>query len=884
MCMNLSKKKIKHLNWTKTIFILILYFTAVFANAQSSTEKSYIIQLAKGVSLNPQNNLLHENDNRLYTARQVCDEPLNIWSLTLQDKSRSSPRNKPTIIKGILQLQENRKLTSRKIPNDSLYSKQWQYNNTGQGGGNVGADLSAENAWAITTGGVTALGDTIVVAIVDDGLDIKHEDIKDNLWINKLEIPNDNIDNDNNGYIDDVNGWNAGANNNNVSVNGGHGTQVTGIIGARGNNKIGVTGINWNVKLMPINYGSATEDNAIASYAYIYKMRKRYNISNGKEGAYVVVANSSWGIDNTKAEEAPLWCAMYDSLGSIGVLSVAATANANTNVDIAGDLPTSCTSEYLIAVTNINKFDTKQPNAAYGKKSIDIGAYGEDVFTIATNNRYRAFGGTSASSPQVAGAVALMYGVPCIKIAELSKSNPSIAALMIKDVILNQSKSNASLTDLTVTGNKLNLFTSVNSINNICQSCIKPAAIKVDFLQKNNAVISWYDKNNPVQIRYRKEGSNTWIQSSTVAPSTTLTIPNLEYCTSYEYQLLSCTDVSTDWTYTKYFITLGCCEAPNDVAVKINANGVEISEPSNTSILLEYKKASDTKWDTTYFKKSKLLTTLPPCQSYDYRVSKYCEVQKIYTLTSAIKQLYTSCGLCTNDTYCRPAKLKNNTEWIASVSLGKLTKKSNADANGFGNHVGTIIPSIKIGDTLPIKIVLGYSGDNYKEYTKVFVDWNQDTNYGATTELAFSTPQPKADSIAANIIIPKSAKIGLTRMRITMSYDAATDPCSTTAEYGEVEEYCINLRDTIVSTKDFLLDNLITLSPNPNNGSFDVNLSQDIKVSSYSIFNAIGVLLYHKNNIQEDFIHIDTKLIAGSYILRLKLQNGKVVNKMMVVQ
>lgn len=212
-------------------------------------------------------------------------------------------------------------------------------------------------AWDLNTGGLTELGDTIVLCIIDDGLDIAHYDIKGNLWRNYQEIPDNKLDDDQNGYVDDYYGWNSYKDGGNFDP-GFHGTPVCGIAAATGNNNLGVCGINWKVKLMFVA-GGGDEANAILSYTYPWKARKAYNQSNGKQGAFVVATNSSWGSDYGMPEEAPIWCAVYDSLGAEGILNAASTTNLDLNVDEDGDLPTTCESDYLITVTSMDWFDQK---------------------------------------------------------------------------------------------------------------------------------------------------------------------------------------------------------------------------------------------------------------------------------------------------------------------------------------------------------------------------------------------------------------------------------------------------------------------------------------------------------------------------------------------
>jgi hypothetical protein len=142
--------------------------------------------------------------------------------------------------------------------------------------------------------------------------------------------------------------------------NGGHGINVAGMVGATGNNGVGVVGVNWNVKLMTVTYGNINDEaNVIEAYTYPLTMRQLYQQSGGAQGAFVVATNSSWGINNGDPADAPLWCAFYDTLGTYGILSAGATANAQINVDVDGDLPTACSSDYLLSVTATNSDDVR---------------------------------------------------------------------------------------------------------------------------------------------------------------------------------------------------------------------------------------------------------------------------------------------------------------------------------------------------------------------------------------------------------------------------------------------------------------------------------------------------------------------------------------------
>lgn len=382
-----------------------------------------------------------------------------------------------------------------KTPNDVRFGDQWDME-----------VIDAPEVWEFTTGGVTALGDTIVIANLEY-TDLDHEDLADNVWINHNEIPNNFADDDSNGYIDDYRGYNVLEGGDFVDLNfledTAHGTQVSGIMAASGNNALGIAGVNWNVKLMVVSSKLLISD-IVASYQYILDMRTLYNETNGAKGAFVVCTNASFGI-KAFPEDDPIygdWCEIYDSLGVAGVLSVGATTNANVDIAINGDMPTSCKSEYLVAVTNVTQ--SNQQNGGFNSVDIDLGAPGSEAMSTEPFDGYSGISGTSSAAPHVTGAIGLLYSATCENLAEEMKTNPADAALAMKKFVLDGVSPLSTLEGITLTGGMLNLKNSFDLIQNFCGSSTGPLEIltvKTNVERQEITVNYQTPENGPYTVR-----------------------------------------------------------------------------------------------------------------------------------------------------------------------------------------------------------------------------------------------------------------------------------------------------------------------------------------------------------------------------------------------
>jgi Subtilase family/Secretion system C-terminal sorting domain len=342
----------------------------------------------------------------------------------------------------------------RSTPNDPLFNKQWSLNK-----------INAPSVWDVTSGGKTACGDSIVVAILDRGFDIAVNDLKPNIWQNRFEIPNNGIDDDKNGYIDDCKGVNMETKNDRHKIEN-HGTWCAGVIGASGNNNVGVTGVNWQVKMMILS-GIVDAEKIIEGYNYVLKTRKRYNLSNGKEGAFVAVTSMSLGFSNKRPEDFPLLCEMYNALGQQGILNVVAADNVESDINISGDIPGLCASEHLLVVTRTNETDLLPRTAGFSTKYVDLAAPGESILTTYPNNQYDVIGGNSFAAPLVAGAAALLYSIPQDSLCNLSKKSPVAAMTLVKEALLKGVDVIPSLQAKTLTGGRLNLLKSYNQLRRL---------------------------------------------------------------------------------------------------------------------------------------------------------------------------------------------------------------------------------------------------------------------------------------------------------------------------------------------------------------------------------------------------------------------------------
>lgn len=326
--------------------------------------------------------------------------------------------------------------TFQVFPNDPEFPKLWGLHNTGQTGGVADADVDAPEAWA------TAKSSNVIVGVIDTGVDYTHEDLAANMWQNPGEVPGDGIDNDQNGFVDDVYGWDFANSDSDPMDDHGHGTHVSGTIGAVGNNGIGVAGVNWTATIAAIKFltagGYGTWADAVSAVSYA-------NLMGFK------ITSNSWGGGGFSQ-------ALYDAIAagnSLGYLFVAAAGNSATDADVFPMYPAAYNLSNIISVAATDHNDALAYFSNYGLNSVDLGAPGVDTFSsvpksgcaLCDPSGYRYLSGTSMATPHVSGAAALIWAW-----------NPAFNdSAVVKGSLLSMVDPLPALQGRTVSGGRLNL-------------------------------------------------------------------------------------------------------------------------------------------------------------------------------------------------------------------------------------------------------------------------------------------------------------------------------------------------------------------------------------------------------------------------------------------
>lgn len=338
-------------------------------------------------------------------------------------------------------------------PNDTNFPDLWGLHNTGQAGGTPDADIDAPQAWDLTTG-----SSTVVVAVIDTGIDYTHPDLAANML--QLETNcSDGVDNDGNGFVDDCFGIDTLNGDSDPMDDNEHGTHVAGTIGAVGNNNQGVVGVNWTVRLLACKFlgadGSGSTSGAIDCLDYLEMMKDR--------GVNLVATNNSWGGGGSSL-------ALRDAIDSHRldeILFIAAAGNESTDNDLAPHFPSNYYLPNIISVAATTRQDARASFSNFGRQTVHLGAPGQDIKSTTPGNTYSIFSGTSMATPHVTGVAALL------KAQDATRDWKEI-----RNLILAGGDARSDLNS-TVTRRRLNALGSLTCSNSVVLSRLRPVGLSI---------------------------------------------------------------------------------------------------------------------------------------------------------------------------------------------------------------------------------------------------------------------------------------------------------------------------------------------------------------------------------------------------------------------
>jgi len=550
-------------------------------------------------------------------------------------------------------VEPNYKVYKAIIANDTYFGEQWGLNNTGQNilgiNGTSDADIDAPEAWDIHTG-----ASNTIVAVIDTGVDYTHPDLSSNIWQNPQECALSNstngVDDDGNGFTDDCYGWNFAYGNNNPMdddndcevtppVPMGHGSHVAGIIGAIGNNASGVSGLNWDIKIMPLKFldscGNGTISSAISAINYAVMMK-------GK-GHNIRAINASYGgyYGGSQSESSAI-----STAGASGILFIAAAGNDGSDNNISRFYPASYNLPNMIAVSASDNKDQRAWFSNYGSESVHLFAPGLYILSTLRCDPYYPgcpwgyLSGTSMATPFVTGLSALV-----------SSYKPSLSSAEVREIILSTVDKKPSFSNITKTGGRINAHSALLLANTPEAIIMPPSGVSAS-LNNSSVSISWTDNSGNEEFFEveKKLGLCGTYSNMTNTSGTSAVDTSLEEGAIYYYQVLAVNSAysgmpnngrsSPSQASNPITITL---PAPDELKVdSITSSSINISWRDNstkeTGFIVKRKTSSETSWsniatlsaNTTTYSDTNFLTGV----LYDYKVVAYRSICSTNTYSS----------------------------------------------------------------------------------------------------------------------------------------------------------------------------------------------------------------------------------------------------------
>lgn len=811
-------------------------------------------------------------------------------------------------------------------PNDTRFAEQWHYKNTGQQGGTAGRDIKLQEAWAIETG-----SPNVIVAVEDGGIDVNHPDLRDNMWRNTGEIAGNGIDDDNNGFKDDIHGYNF-ANNTGTIPADNHGTHVAGTVAAETNNGIGVAGVaggtgnNDGVRIMACTvFGT---NNAVGGFAEAYP----YAADNG-----AVISQNSWGYTQVNVYDQAVLDGIDYFIANAGGPGKAMTGGlvvfAAGNSNATGNWWPGCYDK-VIGVAATNNKDIRSYYSNYGSW-VDISAPGGEqsasndpkgVLSTLPNNSYGFLQGTSMACPHVSGVAALIvskfYGniTPNeVRARLLNNTDPidnlqsstyqgklgtgrlnaykaliNAAATPTYCISKGNSTANEWIASVAVgsmtnnSGNNNGYRDYTNITANITKGVATSVTLTPGFASTsyNEGWRIWIDLNNDKDFDDTGELvftasalSNATITGSFTVPTTaTATTTRMRISMKYNALPTQCETFSHGEVedYTVNLVNAPTCNTPtglsasNIAQTSFTLNWTAVSGASSYNV--QIRQQGTTSWNSFNATTNSLsVTGATASTTYEWQVRTVCTGGA----TSAWSATATVTTAAATVTYCASKGNNVTYEWIDLVQLGSINRTSGKDGGYFnGTSLST---SLTRGLSYTINYSAGFASTAYTEYWRIWIDFNRDGDFLDTGEQIVSRTSSSSGTLSSTFTVPSTASVGTTRMRVSMKEGAYATSCET-FNYGEVEDYTINIvasgtsavepSDVIPAIEESMEELHITLFPNPTVKTLHLQANQPIV--SIDVLSITGASVLRLTPNGETSTTIDVGMLdKGMYIVRV---------------